>query len=65
MSYDRTENSVEEISWAVGYEDPSAFRRLFKRISDLSPSGYRRKFQVPNIGSGVSESGRQSVNLQE
>jgi transcriptional regulator GlxA family with amidase domain len=38
---------VEQISWQVGYEDPSAFRRLFKRITGITPAAYRRKFQVP------------------
>lgn len=47
---ERTNDSVEEISWAVGYEDPSAFRRLFIRIAGISPAKYRRKFQVPGYG---------------
>ena len=41
--------AVDEISIAVGYEDPSFFRRLFKRLSGLTPSQYRRMFQ-PVIG---------------
>jgi transcriptional regulator GlxA family with amidase domain len=36
---------VEEISIAVSYDDPSFFRRLFKRRTGLSPSQYRRMFQ--------------------
>jgi transcriptional regulator GlxA family with amidase domain len=36
---------VEEISVAAGYEDPSFFRRLFKRRTGLTPSQYRRLFQ--------------------
>ncbi len=36
--------SVEEISHAVGYEDPTSFRRLFKRKGGLTPAAYRRKF---------------------
>ncbi len=36
---------VDEISVAVGYEDPSFFRRLFKRRTGLTPSQYRRMFQ--------------------
>ncbi len=44
---ERTTETVEEISWKVGYEDPSAFRRLFNRIAGISPAKYRRKFQVP------------------
>lgn len=37
---------VDEISAMVGYEDTSFFRRLFKRSTGLSPSHYRRMFQV-------------------
>lgn len=36
--------SVEEIGHAVGYEDPTSFRRLFKREAGLTPAAYRRKF---------------------
>ena len=36
---------VDEISVASGYEDPSFFRRLFKRRTGLTPSQYRRMFQ--------------------
>ena len=37
--------AVEEISAEVGYSDASFFRRLFKRLTGLSPSQYRRMFQ--------------------
>ena len=36
---------VDEISAMVSYEDPSFFRRLFKRRTGLTPSQYRRMFQ--------------------
>jgi transcriptional regulator GlxA family with amidase domain len=35
---------VDEISAAVSYDDPSFFRRLFKRCTGLTPSQYRRLF---------------------
>ncbi|MEQ9632008.1 MAG: helix-turn-helix domain-containing protein [Roseovarius sp.] len=35
---------IDQISWAVGYEDAAAFRRLFKRIARVTPGTYRRKF---------------------
>jgi transcriptional regulator GlxA family with amidase domain len=35
---------VDEISAEVGYADASFFRRLFKRLAGLTPSGYRRMF---------------------
>ena len=28
----------------VGYEDPTFFRRLFKRTTGLTPAAYRRKY---------------------
>jgi transcriptional regulator GlxA family with amidase domain len=37
--------SVDEISAEVGYEDPAFFRRLFKRLTGLTPSEYRRMFR--------------------
>jgi transcriptional regulator GlxA family with amidase domain len=46
---ERTEMSVDDISWAVGYEEPAFFRRLFKRITRLTPSEYRRKFSLPDF----------------
>ena len=36
---------VDAISVAVGYEDASFFRRLFKRRTGLTPGQYRRMFQ--------------------
>ena len=33
---ERDGEPVEEISWAVGYEDPASFRRLFKRLTGLT-----------------------------
>jgi len=44
---ERTNTPVERIAWEVGYEDPAAFRRLFRRITGLAPGAYRRRFQVP------------------
>lgn len=39
-----TQSSVEEVSAAVGYEDASFFRRLFRRRTGLAPADYRRMF---------------------
>jgi transcriptional regulator GlxA family with amidase domain len=41
---------IEEISWAVGYEDPASFRRLFKRLTGLTAGEYRRRFRMPAVG---------------
>lgn len=37
---------VDQIAWDVGYADGSAFRKLFHRITGLSPADYRRRFGV-------------------
>lgn len=42
-----TDDSVEAISWQVGYEDASFFRGLFKRLTGITPGEYRRKYSVP------------------
>jgi len=38
------DSTIEEIGEAVGYEDPTSFRRLFKRKAGVTPAAYRRKF---------------------
>lgn len=39
-----TRRPVDQIAWAVGYEDAAAFRRVFNRILGLSPGEYRSRF---------------------
>ena len=34
---------LDDVGYQVGYEDPTFFRRLFKRKTGLSPAAYRRK----------------------
>jgi transcriptional regulator GlxA family with amidase domain len=46
---ERTDASADEISWKVGYEDAAFFRRLFKRVTGMTPGAYRRRFQVPGF----------------
>ena len=46
---ERTTEPVDEISYAVGYEDPASFRRLFKRLTGVTPGAYRRKLQLPPV----------------
>jgi transcriptional regulator GlxA family with amidase domain len=36
--------NIDDISVSVGYEDPTSFRRLFKRKAGLTPAVYRKKF---------------------
>lgn len=42
-----SDGTVDEIGRAVGYEDATSFRRLFRRCAGMPPADYRRKFQVP------------------
>ena len=44
---ERTTAAAEEIAWQVGYADPAAFRRLFKRLTGVTPGTYRRMFRTP------------------
>jgi transcriptional regulator GlxA family with amidase domain len=54
---ERTDEPADEISWRVGYEDAAFFRRLFKRVTGMTPGAYRRRFQVPVFArSNVSRS---------
>jgi transcriptional regulator GlxA family with amidase domain len=45
---ERSSDPIEAISWAVGYEDPASFRRLFKRLTGLTAGEYRRRFRLPD-----------------
>jgi len=46
---ERTDASIDEIGWKVGYEDPAFFRRLFKRTTGLAPGAYRKRFCIPDF----------------
>ena len=52
---ERTDAPADEISWKVGYEDAAFFRRLFKRVTGLTPGAYRRRFQVPAFARSQSK----------
>lgn len=42
-----TLDTVNEITWQVGYEDINSFRRLFVKHTGLAPREYRNKFARP------------------
>jgi len=42
---EETQTAVDEITYQIGYEDVSFFRKLFKRHTNLTPQEYRKKFQ--------------------
>lgn len=46
-----TNGTIDHIAWTVGYQDPSAFRATFKKITGLAPSDYRARFGVNPLGS--------------
>ncbi len=48
--------TVNEIIYEVGYNDIDAFRKVFKKHTDLSPVDYRKKYRV-------RFSGRQNLSL--
>ena len=37
--------NLDDVGFMVGYDDPTFFRRLFKRQTGLTPAAYRRKFK--------------------
>jgi transcriptional regulator GlxA family with amidase domain len=39
-------DSIDEIAWQAGYEDSSSFSRVFKKITGMTPGGYRKKFSL-------------------
>jgi transcriptional regulator GlxA family with amidase domain len=40
-----TTDTIDLISQQTGYEDPTSFRRLFKRLTGVTPGRYRQRFQ--------------------
>ncbi|MFM0040205.1 GlxA family transcriptional regulator [Paraburkholderia strydomiana] len=40
---------AETIAWEVGYGDAGAFRKIFNRVTGLTPGEYRRRFSVNRI----------------
>lgn len=43
---EETCETIEEIGWQAGYDEPAAFRRVFRKVTRLTPSDYRRKFRL-------------------
>ena len=41
-----TKHNIDEITRLVGYEDSGTFRRLFKKMTSLSPREYRDRFST-------------------
>jgi transcriptional regulator GlxA family with amidase domain len=45
-----TSRTVDQVAWAVGYEDPGAFRKVFQKVTGLSSGDYRRRFGTIRLG---------------
>ena len=41
-----TPDAIDMIAQQIGYEDPTSFRRLFKRMTGVTPGRYRQRFQA-------------------
>lgn len=41
-----TTSSIETVAWDVGYRDVGAFRKIFSRVTGLTPGEFRRRFTV-------------------
>jgi transcriptional regulator GlxA family with amidase domain len=39
---------IDDIAFEVGYSDLASFRRLFRKLSGLTPGEYRRRFRLPD-----------------
>lgn len=46
--------AVDDVGFSVGYEDPTFFRRLFKRTTGMTPAAYRRKFAAIGESRGAA-----------
>ncbi len=40
-----TDDAIDTIVEAVGYDDPASFRRLFKRLAGVTPGRYRQRYR--------------------
>lgn len=50
---ERDRASVQSISTAIGYEDVSFFRTLFKRETGMTPADYRARFADASVRAGI------------
>lgn len=41
-----TNRTIDQVAWAVGYEDPGSFRKTFHKLIGLKPGDYRKRFAV-------------------
>ena len=39
-----SDDPIDDVSFGVGYQDPAAFRRMFRKIAGMTPQDYRRRY---------------------
>ena len=44
-----TKRTIDQVARSVGYEDATAFRRVFSRLTGLGPGDYRRRFGTEHV----------------
>ncbi|MDR6340623.1 signal transduction histidine kinase/ligand-binding sensor domain-containing protein/AraC-like DNA-binding protein [Filimonas zeae] len=57
MLLEKTDKTIAEIAYEVGFNDPKYFSRYFKSVYQLTPSGYMAQFRKGGVGSVELEVG--------
>lgn len=52
LQLESSRDNINEVMYGVGYADPKAFRQTFRKITGLSPTDYRQKFNRATVVSG-------------
>lgn len=39
-----SDSPIDDLAFSVGYQDPAAFRRMFRKIAGMTPQDYRRRY---------------------
>ncbi len=66
FALETTSEAVDDVGFSVGYEDPTFFRRLFKRTTGMTPAAYRRKYAtiVPDQHRGITTPSSEARRLE-
>jgi transcriptional regulator GlxA family with amidase domain len=55
-----SQQSFDQVAWKVGYEDVGSFRKIFIRLTGLSPGDYRKRFRTPGEGASLIPRAKQA-----